>query len=451
MGLKNMSSIVVKKMKGLSVCSALLFLSLLFASSVNAVTLKDYPKLQVIVDELVSEGHYTQAELEVVFKNAKVQQSVLDSMTNPAEYKFTWGKYRKLFLQDDRIQQGAEFWKQHQAVFDRAEKEYGVPGSVIAAIVGVESKFGKFKGKHKVLDSLVTLVVGFPRRSKFFASELKHFLILSKENNLDSLNIKGSYAGAVGYPQFISSSYRSYAVDFSGDGVTDLIDQPEDAIGSIANYFVKNGWLAGQPVTSQAFKGVPTAIEELANRKRKVRFSAADLRTKGAVLAQNIPADEKLNVLMLDKSEVYNEPRSNNAYIVRSGDTACAIAERFKIPCSTLFTLNKLNKKGDIFRGQRLKLPPVKESTEVADTSSSSETSSRWKVGGKPIGDKSTEKKQVTQKTTESFNTQAQPVYFYTHENFYVITRYNHSVLYAMAVHDLSVEIAAAKAALDKQ
>ena len=186
-----MSSNVMKKIKGLSVYSALLFLSLLFASSVNAVTLKDYPKLQVIVDELVSEGHYTQAELEAVFDNAKVQQSVLDSMTNPAEYKFTWGKYRKLFLQNDRIQQGAEFWKQHQAVFDRAEKEYGVPGSVIAAIVGVESKFGKFKGKHKVLDSLVTLVVGFPRRSKFFASELKHFLILSKENNLDSLSIKG--------------------------------------------------------------------------------------------------------------------------------------------------------------------------------------------------------------------------------------------------------------------
>ena len=432
--------------------SLALLVGMLFASHVNAVSLSDYPKLQAVADQLIADEHYTKEELDVVFSKAVVQQSVLDAMTNPAEYKFTWGKYRKLFLQEDRIQQGAEFWKDHQEVFDRAEKEYGVPGSIIAAIVGVESKYGKYKGSHKVLDSLVTLVVGFPRRSKFFAGELKEFLILSKENNLDSAQIKGSYAGAVGYPQFISSSYRNYAVDFSGDGVADLINEPQDAIGSIANYFVKNGWLTGQPVTSLAHDSVSPELMELANRKRKVRYTALELKAKGANLSSSIPDQEKLNVLMLDKSEVYNEPRSNNAYIVRSGDTICAIAEKFKTPCKDLISLNKINAKGDIFRGQRLKLPALKTTKEiVVKADEKTKPVNKWEIGGKKVGATQQAVKAKEVKKVSSGNTEAQPIYFYTHENFYVITRYNHSVLYAMAVHDLSEAIAKAKAALDAQ
>lgn len=447
-----MSVNFLKSIKTIFMC---LFLASVFIGGVvQAVTLKDYPKLQVIADDLIAQGYYTQVELDEIFSHATVQQHVLDAMTNPAEYKFTWGKYRKLFLQEERIQQGAEFWKKHQSAFDRAEKEYGVPSSIIAAILGVESKFGKFKGKYKVLDSLVTLVVGFPRRSKFFASELKHFLILSKENNLDSLNIKGSYAGAVGYPQFISSSYRSYAVDFSGDGATDLINQPEDAIGSIANYFVKNGWLTGQPVTSKVHQSVPSNIESLSNRKRKIRYTAKELRAKGASLHASIDSDEKLNVLMLDTSEVYNEPRGNNAYIVRSGDTVCTIAERFNVPCKRLFTLNKLNEKGDIFRGQRLKLPAVESDVAVPEKSAVIKKPSKWEINTKanPVTDtKNTSVKTKTSTVSTSVNTEAKPVFFYTHENFYAITRYNHSVLYAMAVYDLSEAIAVAKAVLDKQ
>ena len=427
-----------------------------FAVSSNsyAVSLADYPKLQAVADELIAEEYYSQTQLDAVFSNAVVQQSVLDAMTNPAEYKFTWGKYRKLFMQEDRIQQGAEFWQKHQAVFDRAEAQYGVPSSVIAAIIGVESKFGKFKGKHKVIDSLVTLVVGFPRRSKFFASELKQFLILTKENSLDFKEIKGSYAGAVGYPQFISSSYRNYAVDFSGDGIADLINEPHDAIGSIANYFVKNGWITGQPVTSISHNQVSESLKELANRKRKIQFTAKELKAKGAQISSSVPDGEKLNVLMLDKSEVYNEPRSNNAYIVRSGDTICKIAEKFTVPCKQLISLNKVNAKGDIFRGQRLKLPELEEQKVAvkAETKKTTE-GSKWEVGGKKVAtvDAPESKKSVKTKKVETGNTEAQPIYFYTHENFYVITRYNHSVLYAMAVHDLSEAIAQAKVKLDAE
>ena len=408
----------------------------------HAVELKEQPKLQAVADQLIAEKHYTQKELETVFRKATVQQSVLDAMTNPAEYKFTWGKYRKLFLKEDRIQQGVDFWNEYQSDLDRAEQEYGVPASVIVAIIGVESKFGRYKGKHKVLDSLVTLTVGFPRRSKFFASELKEFLILSKENDLAYEQILGSYAGAVGFPQFISSSYRNYAVDFSGDGKADLIDQPVDAIGSIANYFIKNGWKPGEPVTSQAHETVEAGVAELANRKRKTQFTAASLRDKGAPLSESINGDEKLNVLMLDASEIVSEPKNSNVYIVRAGDTACQIAEKQGISCKALFSLNKLDENGKIFRGQRLKLPANARKLNVkkASVKKTAISGSKWEVA---------RTENVSNETVEEEST-VQERFFFTHRNFYAITQYNHSVLYAMAVHELSQAINTAKIKSDQ-
>ena len=397
------------KTSHLSLLFSSFILLVFFNSAVNAVSLNQHPKLANIASELVAEKYYTQAEIEQVFAAAKVQQKVLNAMKNPAEYKFTWGKYRKLFIQPDRIEQAVEFWQEYQTDLARAEREYGVPASIIVAIIGVESKYGRYKGSHKVLDSLVSLVVDYPRRSDFFAKELKHFLILSKENQLDTKNLLGSYAGAVGYPQFIASSYRSYAVDFSGDGKTDLINQPIDAIGSVANYFVENGWLSGQPITSRPFVSVPTAVEELANNKREVQFSAAQLRGLGAPIGDSISDQEELNVLQLNANEIVPEEVASNTYIVRAGDTACQIAERHSMTCKNLFDLNGLNASGNIYRGQRLKL--AAQSNPTANQKSSDQSS------------------------LEQYQ------YFFTHENFYVITRYNHSVLYAMAVNDLSVAV----------
>lgn len=410
---------------------AMLFLCFFWANTALAVVLSEHPKLQAVADQLIAEKHYSQDELTAVFAKAMVQQSVLNAMKNPAEYKFTWGKYRKLFMKDDRIQAGVKFWQEYESDLLRAEQKYGVPASVIVAIIGVESKFGEYKGKHKVLDSLVSLVTDFPRRSAFFAKELKEFLILTKENNLDSSEILGSYAGAVGFPQFISSSYRHYAVDFSGDGTTDLIDQPVDAIGSVANYFVENGWLKGEPVSSKEHRSVSNAISLMANRKRKIQFTAQSLADKGAILGVDVPSNEKLNVLMLDASEEVSEPRSSNVYVVRAGDTACQIAERFEMSCESLFSLNKLNSNGTIFRGQRLKLATVKSDDGKPDKVQPADAG-KWSVNKKPSA-------------AESEQSSVQSRYFYTHENFYVITRYNHSVLYAMAVHDLSQAIADAK------
>ena len=269
-----------------------------------------------------------------------------------------------------------------------------------------------------MLDSLVSLTTGYPRRSEFFGKELKHFLILTKENNMDAVKILGSYAGAVGYPQFISSSYRSYAVDFSGDGKTDLIDQPVDAIGSIANYFVKNGWITGEPVTSKAHVSVPSPVAEKENTQRKVLFSAAELRQLGAPVQEFIPGAEKLNVLKLDINEEVTDVESG-IYIVRAGDTACRIAERFSMTCKSLFEMNKLNESGTIYRVQRLKVAEIEAVNKSGDES-------KWNVSGN---------------TADTTIDGPQYRYFFTHENFYVITRYNHSVLYAMAVHDLSQAI----------
>ena len=400
------------------------FSCVIFVSSAYAIDLRSYPKLQAIADELIVEKHYTQAELEALFAPAQIQQSVLKAMKSPAESKFTWGKYRKLFLKEDRIQQGVDFWLEYKDSLSRAEQQYGVPASVIVAIIGVESKFGRYKGKHKVLDSLVSLVVDFPRRSAFFAKELKQFLILTKENRLNSSQVLGSYAGAVGFPQFISSSYRAYAIDFSGDGIADLINEPVDAIGSVANYFVENGWLRGQPVSSKPHLTVPSSVADLANRKRKIQFSAQSLTDKGAQLSSTIPSVELLNVLMLDASEVVHETANSGFYIVRAGDTACQIAERLKVTCNSLISLNKLDNKATVFRDQRLKVPQKKTNTVKASSGSIGQTH----------GDV-----EQTSKVQER--------YFYTHENFYVITRYNHSVLYAMAVNDLSQAIDAAMAA----
>jgi len=288
-----------------------------------------------------------------------------------------------------------------------------VPAEMIVAIIGVESKYGLYKGKYRVLDSLATLVVGYPRRSEFFAQELEAFLILCKTNQFTPRDIFGSYAGAVGYPQFISSSYQNYAVDFSGDGRIDLIDQPIDAIGSVANYFVKNGWRRGEPVSSNAFNSVAKPVADKANRKRSTRYRAGELRTLGAKLDDTIKGEEKLNVLSLNPSDVVRDTMRDGEYIVRAGDTACKIAETLGVSCKTIFNLNRLDSKGTIYRGQTLKVPSVSEESRK-------KLSSKWVVS----------------------NPEAE-IFFYTHENFYVITRYNHSVLYAMAVNELSKAIKA--------
>ncbi len=308
----------------------------------------DHPKAQQFVAEIRQEESYPADKLTTLLASAEKNQSILDAIARPAEKTKTWAEYRPIFLTQDRIDQGIRFYREHQATFIRAEQEFGVSRYLILAIIGVETRYGKHKGNYRVVDALATLAFDYPPRSPFFRSELKHFLQLEQEAGIDLMNARGSYAGAMGYGQFISSSYRHYAVDFDGDGHRDLINNPVDAIGSVANYFKQHGWQAGAPVASLArYLGDNTGAEQLQ-----------------AVLHRG-PKPQKPNLTILEIKQAGLIADAGDDTHYRDSDKATAMA----------------------FAG--------------------AEGEEFW------IG----------------------------LQNFYVITRYNHSPLYAMAVYQLSEEL----------
>ena len=178
---------------------------------------------------------------------------MLRSVAKPAEKTKTWDDYKAIFIKKKRIRDGKRFINENIETLERAEKEFGVPKEVITAILGVETNFGSNKGNHRVIDSLTTLGFDDPNRSKFFRRELIEFFLLTRENNLDILKTKGSYAGAMGYAQFISSSYRAYAIDYDGDGYVDLFNSVDDAIGSIANYLKVHGWKRDGSIVTKTY------------------------------------------------------------------------------------------------------------------------------------------------------------------------------------------------------
>lgn len=235
-------------------------------------------EVQSFVDELVAEG-FARSELEAALAEANYQQNIIDAISKPAERTLNWASYQDIFLTERRVSQGQRFLQKHQATFARAEAEYGVPAEVVAAIIGVETFYGRIKGRHRVIDALATLAFDYPPRSKFFRSELKEFFYLTREEQKSPLEPVGSYAGAMGYGQFISSSYRNYAVDFDGDGIRDIWENPVDAIGSVANYLARHRWQAGEPIV------VPVAYAgddaPMFNESLKPSRSLAETRALG--------------------------------------------------------------------------------------------------------------------------------------------------------------------------
>jgi membrane-bound lytic murein transglycosylase B len=240
------------------------------------------PAAMEVIDELVSQEGFDREELIEIFSDAGRQQSILDAMSRPAEKTKAWYEYREIFLNDKREKQGLEFYQQHRETLQRAEQETGVPAAMIVSIIGVETYYGRIAGSYRVIDALSTLAFDYPRRSEFFTKELKHFLILTRDQGMDPLLLKGSYAGAMGYGQFMPSSYRSYAIDFDGDEKADIWNNPVDAIGSVANYFKAHGWTEGDPVivAANATAAIP---EEMMSRGRnlKPRFSVAEFTAAG--------------------------------------------------------------------------------------------------------------------------------------------------------------------------
>tara|TARA_Y100000389_G_scaffold142417_1_gene140434 strand:- start:4849 stop:5877 length:1029 start_codon:yes stop_codon:yes gene_type:complete len=327
--------------------------------SSTAMASYDQYKVNNFIDFMYSEHSYSKENLKILFNEIKAEPRIKKYFKKAPERTLMWNgckaedkkctNYKKLFVTKKNIEKGIIFWNQNKNALLRAEKKFGVPPEIIIAIIGIESKYGLRTGTFKTFDTLASLSLGpnEGRRAKFYKDELINFLLMCRENKLDPRNIKGSYAGALGKPQFISSSYRHYAIDFNGDNVVDLWNSNEDVIGSVANYFKKNGWKNNQLIMS--------------------------------------------NTIYKNSNIKYVESESKKTY-------------KPKTPYK-VFMNNKLY------------------SDEAIDDNTLLSVIGREEQDGK--------------------------IYSFAHKNFYVITRYNRSRLYALAVYSLSNQIKRYKSELE--
>ncbi len=256
------------------------------------------------IDEMVAEHDYDRETLERYFAEAKIQDRILELMSRPAEKRFTWGEYRERFMTEERIDLGAKFWREHEAMLNRVSEGTGVPVEIIVGIIGVETYYGRITGSHRVIDALSTLAFEYPRRAKFFRKELKEFLVLARDEGLDATEATGSYAGAMGLPQFMPSSFRAYAVDSTGDGRIDIWNDWEDVAGSIANYFVRHGWQESEDVVARATLG--DAFKGKAPKPKntlKPGTTVDGLSKKGVMFATELGGDAKSQLLAYEGSE----------------------------------------------------------------------------------------------------------------------------------------------------
>lgn len=274
------------------------------------------PQVQSFIDEMVARHGFSKQELEKVFSQAQRSDSILAAMSKPAEKRLAWYEYRKIFLTQSRIEGGVAFWNQHAEALAKAEQAYGVDAQVIVAIIGVETRYGGNTGKYRVLDALTTLAFDYPPRSKFFRSELEQYLLLARADHIDLLSTTGSYAGAMGYGQFMPSSYQRYAVDFDQDGKRDLWGSTLDIVGSVANYLHEHGWEPGQPVTVRA-RVTGTRYESVLEKGLKPEIPLRELRTDGITASRPLPDDTLAALISLDQE---NGPEYwlglNNFYVI---------------------------------------------------------------------------------------------------------------------------------------
>ncbi len=258
--------------------------------------------VKAFIDSMVEEHAYDREKLESVLEAAESKESILTAISKPAERTLEWDGYRNIFLKDERIQLGAQFWRDHESELNRISEKTGVSIEILVGIIGVETYYGKITGNYRVLDALATLGFDYPPRSKFFLSELEHFLLLVREEGMEATNATGSYAGAMGRPQFMPSSYRAYAVDSTDDGKRDIWNNWSDVIGSVANYFVRHKWNRGEPVVAAATLGdqwsgdVP---ENTLNPKETV----GSLSRQGVLFSTTLDSDQKSQLVTLNGAD----------------------------------------------------------------------------------------------------------------------------------------------------
>jgi membrane-bound lytic murein transglycosylase B len=258
----------------------------------------DREDVKKFIDSMVEEHAYDRGKLESVLKAAESKESILTAISKPAERTLDWDGYRNIFLKDERIQLGAQFWREHESELTRISEKTGVSIEILVGIIGVETYYGKITGTYRVLDALATLGFDYPPRSKFFLSELEQFLLLVREEGMDATNVTGSYAGAMGRPQFMPSSYRAYAVDSTDDGKRDIWNNWSDVIGSVANYFVRHKWNRDEPVVAAATLGdkwTGDVPENTLNPKETIE----SLSRQGVLFSTTLGNDQKSQLVTL--------------------------------------------------------------------------------------------------------------------------------------------------------
>jgi len=336
----------------------LYILIFIFIPQVYADTGYSTNEVQKFINFMYTEHNYDKKILNTLFSEIKPEERIKKYIKKAPERTLLWNgcneknknctNYKKLFVTKNNITRGLEYWRNNKDALNKAEKKYGIPPEIIISIIGIESKYGSRTGSFKTFDTLASLSLGpnKGRRAKFYRSELVNFLLLCRENALNPRLIKGSYAGALGKPQFISSSYRHYAVDFNNDDKVDLWSSNDDVIGSVANYFNKHGWRTNQPVLSEISEGAENILLNESKKSYKPTTEYKKYQKKGIEALNMIQPNEKLSLI------ARNEPDDK--------------------------------------------------------------------------------------------------VFSFAHKNFYVITRYNRSRLYALAVHFLSVELRKAKTEMER-
>jgi len=237
------------------------------------------PDTEAFIHAMVHKHGFKRQELRRIFSDAQRRPRVLRAISAPTTAK-SWHEFRAIVVTRKRIDMGVKFWGIHEKVLDRASAEYGIPQEIIVATIGIESRYGHHIGGFRAIDALATLAFQYPPRAGFFREELEEYLLLTRETGLDALRVRASYAGAIGIPQFMPSSYRKYAKDFDGDGKPDLVNSVPDAAVSIGNYYRSFGWRAGEPVAVRAEISAAGA-EAVNNEAVEPRVTVADLQQRG--------------------------------------------------------------------------------------------------------------------------------------------------------------------------
>ncbi len=271
------------------------------ASSSTLAAVEETELFNDFINKMSNKHQFDASKIKQLFKSVDIKQNIIKAMDRPAE-GMPWHKYRKIFMTSSRIKGGVKFWQENENTLAKVEAEYGVPAEIIVAIIGVETRYGGHTGHHRVIDALSTLGFSYPRRSKFFLSELENFLLLCREENMNPLEPTGSYAGAMGIPQFMPSSFRAYAADFEKDGKRDIWENPADAIASVANYFVEHHWRKNNAITfSVSAEG--ESFQQALSKGLKPDKNWAELELLSITSEHSIDASEAVKLLAYEQEK----------------------------------------------------------------------------------------------------------------------------------------------------